>query len=128
MNASRLKCRQKNKRGHSIDGNTLISYESAIAYLNPKVGDQPMATFDNEEMRNLVVEMENEPKRSRKTGEIIEGRRLGPKTICNYFQIVKGVFDTAKDRKGEKTISPPMGLGLYRPARSEQARAKLPDT
>jgi integrase len=102
MNAGRLKCRQKNKRGQKIDGNTLSSYKSAIAYLNTKIGDVPMAMFDNEEMRTLIASMENEPKRSRKTGEVIDGRRFGPKTICNYFQITKSVFDTAKDRKAKK--------------------------
>jgi hypothetical protein len=93
--SGRLKSRQKNKRGQKIRANTLDAYRSAVAYLDEKIGDRTLATFDNAEMRELVSKMEAE---TRENGE----QRFTPKTIVNYYLIAAAVFATAKDRKGKQ--------------------------
>src|ERR1700730_10055684 len=93
--SGRLKSRQKNKRGQKIRANTLDAYTTAIAYLNEKIWDLTLATFDNGEMRELVSTMEAETKEN---GE----QRFTPKTIVNYYLIAAAVFATAKDRKGKQ--------------------------
>ena len=92
--SGRLKSRQKNKRGEKIRTTTLDAYTTAIAYLNEQIGDMPMATFDNAEMKNLIADMESETKKG--------VPRFSPKTVVNYYHIVAGVFATAKDRKGKQ--------------------------
>src|SRR5882762_2825597 len=93
--SGRLKSRQKNKRGQRIRVSTLDAYTTAIAYLNEKIGDRTLATFDNWEMKELISTMEAE---KRENGE----RRFTPKTIVNYYLIAAAVFATAKDRKGKQ--------------------------
>ncbi len=93
--SGRLKSRQKNKRGQKIRANTLDAYRSAVTYLDEKIGDRILATFDNAEMRELVSTMEAETKEN---GE----QRFTPKTIINYYLIAAAVFATAKDRKGKQ--------------------------
>ena len=93
--SGRLKSRQKNKRGQKIRVSTLDAYTTAIAYLNEKIGDRTLATFDNGEMRELISTMEAETKRN---GE----PRFRPKTIVNYYLIAAAVFATTKDRKGKQ--------------------------
>src|SRR6266436_1410384 len=90
-----LKSRQRNKRGQKIRANTLDAYRSAVAYLDEKIGDRILATFDNAEMRELVSTMEAETKEN---GE----PRFTPKTIINYYLIAAAVFATVKDRKGKQ--------------------------
>ncbi len=90
-----LKSRQKNKRGQRIRVSTLDAYTTAIAYLNEKIGDHTLATFDNGEMKELISTMEAE---TRENGD----RRFTPKTIVNYYLIAAAVFATAKDRKGKQ--------------------------
>jgi integrase len=91
--SGRLKCRQRSKRGRRICSNTHDAYTSAVAYLNEQIGDKPLATFDNAEMRELIATMEAE---ENKPGQ----RRFSPKTINNYYLVVVAVFATAKDRRG----------------------------
>jgi integrase len=93
--SGRLKSRQKNKRGQRIRVSTLDAYTTAVAYLNEKIGDRTLATFDNGEMKELISTMEAE---TRENGE----RRFTPKTIVNYYLIAAAVFATAKDRKGKQ--------------------------
>src|SRR3984893_3767033 len=93
--SGRLKSRQKNKRGQKIRVSTLDAYTTAIVYLNEKIGDRTLATFDNWEMKELISTMEAE---TRENGE----RRFTPKTIVNYYLIAAAVFATAKDRKGKQ--------------------------
>ena len=93
--SGRLKSRQKNKRGQRIRVSTLDAYTTAVAYLNEKIGDRMLATFDNGEMKELISTMEAE---TRANGE----RRFTPKTIVNYYLIAAAVFATAKDRKGKQ--------------------------
>jgi len=93
--SGRLKSRQKNKRGQRIRVSTLDAYTTAVVYLNEKIGDSTLATFDNAEMKELISTMEAETK---KNGE----RRFTPKTIVNYYLIAAAVFATAKDRKGKQ--------------------------
>src|SRR5258705_1562533 len=93
--SGRLKSRQKNKRGQRIRVTTLDAYTTAVAYLNEKIGDRTLATFDNGEMKELISTMEAE---TRENGE----RRFTPKTIVNYYLIAAAVFATAKDRKGKQ--------------------------
>lgn len=93
--SGRLKSRQKNKRGQKIRVSTLDAYTTAIAYLNEKIGDSKIATFDNAEMKELISTMEAE---TRENGE----PRFAPKTIVNYYLIAAAVFATAKDRKGKQ--------------------------
>src|ERR1700694_1324051 len=95
LGSGRLKSRQKNKRGQKIRITTLDAYTSAVAYLNEKIGDRPLASFDNAEMKELVFTMEAETKEN---GE----QRFTPKTIVNYYLIAAAVFATAKDRKGQQ--------------------------
>jgi integrase len=95
LGSGRLKSRQKNKRGQKIRTTTLDAYTSAVAYLNEKIGDRTLASFDNAEMKELVFTMEAETKEN---GE----QRLTPKTIVNYYLIAAAVFATAKDRKGKQ--------------------------
>jgi hypothetical protein len=95
LGTGRLKSRQKNKRGQKIRITTLDAYTSAIAYLNEKIGDRALATFDNAEMKELIFTMEAETKEN---GE----QRFTPKTIVNYYLIAAAVFATAKDRKGKQ--------------------------
>jgi hypothetical protein len=93
--SGRLKSRQKNKRGQKMRVSTLDAYTTAVAYLNEKIGDCTLATFDNGEMKELISTMEAE---TRENGE----RRFTPKTIVNYYLIAAAVFATAKDRKGKQ--------------------------
>src|ERR1700730_8944974 len=93
--SGRLKSRQKNKRGQRIRVSTLDAYTTAVAYLNEKIGDRTLATFDNGEMKELISTMEAE---TRENGE----RRFAPKTIVNYYLIAAAAFATAKDRKGKQ--------------------------
>src|ERR1700675_4562443 len=60
--SGRLKSRQKNKRGQKIRVSTLDAYTTAVAYLNDKIGDRTLATFDNGEMKELISTMEVETK------------------------------------------------------------------
>src|SRR5260370_1247211 len=93
--SGRLKSRKKNKRGQRIRVSTLEAYTTAVVYLNEKIGDRTLATFDNAEMKELISTMEAETK---KNGE----QRFTPKTIVNYYLIAAAVFATAKDRKGKQ--------------------------
>ena len=93
--SGRLKSRQRNKRGQKIRVSTLDAYTTAVAYLNDKIGDRTLATFDNGEMKELISTMEAETKEN---GE----PRFAPKTIVNYYLIAAAVFATAKDRKGKQ--------------------------
>src|SRR5258708_10162005 len=93
--SGRLKSRQRNKRGQKIRVSTLDAYTTAVAYLNEKIGDLTLATFDNGKMKELISTIEAE---TRENGE----RRLEPKTIVNYYLIAAAVFATAKDRKGKQ--------------------------
>lgn len=95
IGSGRFKSRQKNKRGQKIRVNTLDVYTNAVAYLNEKIGDRTLTTFDNAEMKELVSTMEAETKRN---GE----PRFTAKTIVNYYLIAVAVFATAKDRKGKQ--------------------------
>jgi integrase len=95
LGSGRLKSRQKNKRGQKIRITTLDAYTSAVAYLNEKIGDRTLASFDNAEMKELVFTMETATKEN---GE----QRFTPKTIVNYYLIAAAVFATAKDRKGKQ--------------------------
>jgi integrase len=94
IGSGRLKSRQKNKRGQRIRITTLDAYTSAVAYLNEKIGDATLTTFDNAEMKDLISTMEEETK---------DGKpRFTPKSINNYFLIASAVFATAKDRRGKQ--------------------------
>jgi integrase len=93
--SGRLKSRQKSRRGQKIRATTLDAYTSAVAYLNEKIGDRILATFENAEMKELISTMESETKEN---GE----RRFSAKTIVNYYLIAAAVFATAKDRKGKQ--------------------------
>jgi hypothetical protein len=72
--SGRLKSRQKSKRGQKIRPTTLDAYTSAVAYLNEKIGERTLATFDNAEMRELISAMEAE---TRTNGEGPNVRVLG---------------------------------------------------
>src|SRR5260370_3911253 len=93
--SGRLKSRQKNKRGQRIRVSTLDAYTTAVVYLNEKIGDRTLATFDNAEMKELISAMEAETKKN-------GAQRFTSKTIVNYYLIAAAVFATAKDRKGKQ--------------------------
>ena len=95
LGSGRLKSRQKNKRGQKIRVTTLDAYTSAVGYLNEKIGDATLATFDDAEMKDLISAMEAETKEN---GD----PRFTPKSINNYFLIASAVFATAKDRRGRQ--------------------------
>jgi integrase len=95
LGTGRLKSRQKNKRGQKIRTTTLDAYTSAVAYLNEKIGDRTLATFENAEMKELIFTMEADTKENGK-------QRFTPKTVVNYYLIAAAVFATAKDRKGKQ--------------------------
>src|SRR6266481_4073659 len=63
--SGRLKSRQRNKRGQKIRVSTLDAYTTAVAYLNEKIGDLTLATFDNGEMKELISTMEADTKEHR---------------------------------------------------------------
>jgi hypothetical protein len=91
----RIKSRQRSKRGRRIRTTTLDAYRTAVAYLNEKIGDKVLASFENAEMKELISAMEAERKGN---GDA----RFTPKTIVNYYLIAAAVFATAKDRKGNQ--------------------------
>jgi integrase len=93
--SGRLKSRQKSRRGQKIRATTLDAYTSAVGYLNEKIGEHTLATFDNAEMKGLISTMEAATKENSE-------RRFAAKTIVNYYLIAAAVFATAKDRKGKQ--------------------------
>jgi integrase len=74
-----------------IRANTLDAYSTAISYLNGVVGNQPLASLDNLEARELVCRMKAE-----KAGN---ERRFDDKTIVEFFRVFRRVIASARDEK-----------------------------
>jgi integrase len=67
---------------------TLCTWENCLEkWLNPNIGDVPLANVNNAMMKQLVAKM--------------AAAELSPKTIVNYAGLVKLVVASAKDKEGE---------------------------
>ena len=109
------------KRRERIDLNTINAYQTALAYLNDRVGDLPLASIDNPQARILISQMKSE---QRKDGQ----RGFSDKTIVNYFQVFRKVVASELDEKFNPVHRRNWNLaaiGLPRVNRRKQRRPTL---
>ena len=78
------------KKREPIDGNTINSYQNAVAYLNDQIGDVPLSSIDNPQARTIVTKMKSERRKDRE-------RRFSDKTIVEYFRVLSKVIASALD-------------------------------
>jgi len=84
---------QRRKR-NPIKPRTADAWATALRYINPKIGEMPLASVNNLAMKNFITIMAGEQK---------EGRpRFSAKSITNYVQIIKMVVGSAINDKGEE--------------------------
>jgi integrase len=69
-----------------IKAATIAGYESAVNWLNPIIGNLPLAEIKNEAAKHLVSKMRS---------------ALSDKTTVNYFQVVRAVIASAVSEEGE---------------------------
>jgi integrase len=75
-----------------IRTNTTDYYSAAVAYLNEVVGNNPLASLDNQEAREVVAKMKAELNDNNE-------RRFSDKTIVEFFKVFKKIIASAKDEK-----------------------------
>jgi integrase len=75
---------------------TIGGYATAATYLSGVLGDQPLASLDNPEARELVVRMRSE----QADGE----RRFADKTICEYYKVFTQIIASAKDARANQVF------------------------
>lgn len=81
--------RMKTRKRKPPANATIESWEGClINWLNPHIGDIPLAEVNNAVLRSLVATMSE--------------KGLSPKTIDNYTQVVKMVVASAVDKEGEE--------------------------
>ncbi len=74
-----------------IRTNTTDYYSTAVAYLNEVIGNNPLASLDNPEARELVAKMKAELKDNE--------RRFSDKTIVEFFKVFTRVIASVRDEK-----------------------------
>jgi hypothetical protein len=78
-----------NRKRNPVKPATLKSWENTIKkWLNPNLGDFPLASLNNLSVKNLIVKMHE--------------AGLSPKSIANYVGLVKLVVASAIDNEGEE--------------------------
>ena len=70
-----------------VKPHTLRSWRSHLAWLNPRIGEAPLASINNLALRNLVSEMSE--------------AGFKPKTMLNYLHVVKAVVASLVNEEGE---------------------------
>jgi integrase len=82
----------RNRKRKPIASSTYDTWKSCLdRWLLPKLGDLPLSSVDNDPVRGLVC-------------ELVNGNKLGPKSISEYIKVVKSVVASAKDPKTRKQI------------------------
>jgi integrase len=100
-----------------IRTNTTDYYSTAVAYLNEVTGNNPLASLDNPEARELVSKMKAELKDNE--------RRFSDKTIVEFFKVFTRVIASAKDEKLRQVYPRAWDLayiGLPKVSKREQHR------
>lgn len=89
-NQSRARIVNKKTR-KLIRARTIDGYAAAVGYLSSVVGDKALASFGNDEAKELVIGMKAEKKENGDS-------RFGDKTICEYFKVLTQVVASAKEK------------------------------
>ena len=80
----------RNRKRKPVAPSTIATWESALEnWLNPNIGDMPLESIDNLEVKKLVETMH-------------ESGKLGPSAIRAYTNVVKMVVASAVDERGTK--------------------------
>jgi integrase len=87
----------RTRKRRPVKPHTLYSFESALRYINSKVGACQLADFKNAQLKQFISEMAGEMKGDR--------LRFGAKSIANYVQVIKAVIASAIDSNGEQLYS-----------------------
>ncbi|HTT20502.1 MAG TPA: site-specific integrase [Candidatus Sulfotelmatobacter sp.] len=82
------------RKRRPVKPHTLCSFESALRYINSKVGGCQLADFKNAQLKQFISEMAAEMKGDR--------LRFRAKSIANYVQVIKAVIASAIDSDGEQ--------------------------
>ena len=78
----------QDRRRKPVKPHTISSWKSHLAWINPRLGDMPLASVNNLALKNLVSEMAE--------------AAFSPKTMSNYTQVVKMVVASAIGDDGEE--------------------------
>jgi integrase len=82
--------RMKTRKRKPVAPSTVENWESHLEkWINPNIGDMPLDAVNNLAMKELVAKW-------------VASRKLGPKSIGNYAQIVKMVVASAVNEQGEQ--------------------------
>jgi integrase len=81
------------KTGKQIRPRTIDIYQTAINYLNGKIGKEPLASLDNMEAKALVGQMKSDMAINKTK------RRLSDKSLGEYFKVFQRVIASATDEK-----------------------------
>jgi integrase len=84
----------RTRKRRPVKPHTLCSFESALRYIDSKMGGCQLADLKNAELRQFISEMVGEMKGDRP--------RFSAKSIANYVQVVKFVIASAIDGDGEE--------------------------
>jgi len=85
MRAGRIVSRKKRM---PIKPATLAGYQSAVNWLNERIGGAALADIKNEVAKQLVIKM--------------RAANLADKTVVNYFQVVQAVVSSVVSSEGEQ--------------------------
>jgi integrase len=78
----------KNRKRKPIKPATATSWKSHLAWINPLLGEMPLASVNNLALKELVCKMAE--------------AEFSPKTMHNYLQVVKMVVASAVNEQGEE--------------------------
>jgi integrase len=78
----------KTRKRKPVKPATASSWASHLAWINPVLGDVPLASVDNSALKKLVSKMAEE--------------KFSPKTMHNYSYVVKAVVASAVNEQGNK--------------------------
>ena len=78
----------QDRKRKPVQPHTVSSWKSHLAWVNPKLGDMPLASVNNLTVKELVSQMSE--------------AGFSPKTIWNYVQVVKMVVASAIGEDGEQ--------------------------
>lgn len=81
------------RKRRPVRPHTLNSWDSALRYINSKVGSVTLADFKNAQLKDFISGMVLEMKGDQP--------RFAPKSVSNYVHIVKSVIASAIDTDGE---------------------------
>jgi integrase len=84
----------RTRKRRPVKPHTLCSFESALRYIDSKMGSCQLADFKNAELRQFISGMVGEMKGDRP--------RFSAKSIANYVQVIKSVIASAIDADGEQ--------------------------